>query len=129
MESLFNIVWALVAMASVCFWLKSGRRTSEGGHSSLVGLAMLAVILFPVISVSDDLWSLQNPAETDTCQRRDHVVGSSQTHFPAVAVLPEPRTTELKFWFQSLDVPRPAESFAPANPAFGNIENRPPPVF
>jgi hypothetical protein len=129
MESLFNIVWALVATASVYFWLKRGRRTSKGGHFSLVGLTMLVVILFPVISVSDDLWSLQNPAETDTCQRRDHVAGCSQTHFPATAALPEPTRTELKFWFRRLDIPRLAELTATGNPAFGYIENRPPPVF
>jgi hypothetical protein len=129
MEPLFNIVWALVAMTSVCYWLKRGRRTPEGGHSSLVGLAMLVVILFPVISVSDDLWSLQNPAETDACQRRDHVVGGSQTHFPATAALPEPTRFELKFWFRRLDIPRSAELTATAKPAFWHIENRPPPVF
>lgn len=129
MEPLFNFVWALVAMASVCYWLKRGQRTTKGRHSSLVGLAMLVVILFPVISVSDDLWSLQNPAETDTCQRRDHIDGCVQAHFPATAVLPEPTRAELQFWFRRLDTPRPAELIAIANPAIGNIENRPPPVF
>ena len=56
---------ALVATASVYFWLKLGRRKAADRHLSLIGLAMLAVILFPVISVSDDLWWLHNPAETD----------------------------------------------------------------
>ncbi len=128
-EPLFNLVWALVATASVCFWFKRGRRTPKGGHSSLVGLAMLVVMLFPVISVSDDLWSLQNPAERDTCQRRDHSDGHSQKHFPATAALPEPVGAELNFEFRRLDMPRLAELTAATNPAFGFIESRPPPSF
>ena len=129
MEPLFNLMWALVAAASICLWLKRGRRTPQGGHSSLVGLAMLAVMLFPVISVSDDLWSLQNPAETDSCHRRDQFDGHTQKHFPATAALPEPLGVELTFEFQRLDMPRIAGLTAVINPAFGFIENRPPPVF
>jgi hypothetical protein len=129
MEPLFNLVWALVATASVCFWLKRGLHTPKGKHSSLVGLAMLVVILFPVISVSDDLWSLQNPAETDTCQRRDHCDGHTQKHFPATAALPEPIGADLNFEFRRPDMPCVAELSAATNPAFGFIENRPPPVL
>jgi hypothetical protein len=129
MESLFNIVWALVAMTSVCYWLKRGQHTPKGRQSSLVGLAMLVVILFPVISVSDDLWSLQNPAETDTCQRRDHMDRCFHQHFSATAALPEPPHAELQFWSRRVGAPRSVELIANASPAFGYIENRPPPVF
>jgi hypothetical protein len=129
MELLFNFVWVFVATASIYLWLKRGRRTPKSGRSSLVGLAMLALILFPVISVSDDLWSLQNPAETDSCHRRDHGVGSSHQHFPSSAALPEQIGAELSFEFRRLDVPRSAELTAAIIPAFGFIENRPPPIF
>jgi hypothetical protein len=129
MEPLFNLVWVLVASAGVWFWFKRGRRTRKGESSSLVGLAMLAVMLFPVISVSDDLWSLQNPAERDTCQRRDHSDGHFQPHFPATPALTEPIGAELSFPFRRLDMPHLAELTASINPAFGFIENRPPPVF
>jgi len=129
MEPLFNLVWALVAVASVCFWLKQGRRSSTNGHSSLVGLAMLVVILFPVISVSDDLWSLQNPVERDTCQRRDYSDGSSHSHFPASVALPEPIGVELNFGSQRVEMPWLAELTGFENPAFGIVENRPPPAL
>ena len=56
----------------LCLWFHVGRREQCDRHVSLVALAMLLVIMFPVISVSDDLWSVHNPAETDTCQRRNH---------------------------------------------------------
>jgi hypothetical protein len=129
MEQLFNLVWMFVATASIYLWLKRGRRNPKNGRSSLVGLAMLALILFPVISVSDDLWCLQNPAETDSYHRRDHGVGSSHQHFPASTALPESIGPELNFGFQRIDVPRVAELALAINPAFGFIENRPPPVF
>ena len=78
---------------------------------------MLLVILFPVISVSDDLWSVQNPAETDTCQRRDHRDLCSHTSFPAVAALPLPAVAELSFGFQRFSVSLRSFQPIPDNPA------------
>lgn len=129
MELLFNFVWALVTTASVCYWLKLGRRTPQNEHSSLVGLAMLAVILFPVISVSDDLWTLQNPAESDTCVRRDHRDGSFTPHFSIAAAVPEPIRAGLIYGSRRLDIPRLGKLNLADNPLLGFIENRPPPVF
>ena len=128
MELLCNFVWALVATASVCFWLKVGRRTPKNGHSSLVGLAMLAVILFPVISVSDDLWTLQNPAESDTCLRRDHRDGSFTPHLSTPAV-PEPIQNGLIYGSRCLEIPRLGKLNLADNPLLGFIENRPPPIL
>lgn len=128
MEPLFNLVWAFVATASLYLWLKRGRRTPQNERSSLVGLALLALILFPVISVSDDLWSLQNPTETDSYQRRNQFDGHIQKHFLATAALPEPIGVELPIEFRNLETPRIAELTGAINPAFGFIENRPPPI-
>lgn len=128
MEFFFNFAWALVAAASVCFWLRRGRRTVSERHASLVALAMLIVILFPVISVSDDLWSAQNPAETDTSQRRDYRGCCSHSPFTAIAELPELVTAELSFDIESFDVPRRTQLPAIENPALDPIENRPPPA-
>ncbi len=36
----------------------------------LLALAVLLCILFPAVSISDDLWALHNPAETDILLRR-----------------------------------------------------------
>ena len=95
---------------------------------SFVALVMLIVILFPVISVSDDLWSIQNPAETDTCQRRDHRVCCSHSIFPAIAALPEPVLAELRFGYQSIAVPHDRPFVDVENPALAPIQNRPPPA-
>ena len=128
MEFFFNSVWALVAAGSVCFWLRRGRRTVAERHASLVALAMLIVILFPVISVSDDLWSAQNPAETDTSQRRDYRGCCSHSPFTAIADLPELVTAELSFDVGHFVIPRPAQLPAIENPALDPIESRPPPA-
>jgi hypothetical protein len=128
MEFFFNFAWALVAVASVCYWLRRGRRTISERHASLVALALLIVILFPVISVSDDLWAAQNPAETDTSQRRDYRGCCSHSPFTVIADLPELVTAELSFDFQHSVVPRYAQLPAIENPALDPIENRPPPT-
>lgn len=129
MELFFNFAWAFVALASVFLWTKQGRRTLRCGHSPLIGLAMLVVLLFPVISVSDDLWSLRHPAETDVCQRRDHRDGSSYNQFQIPAALPEPIGTKPDFQSGRLGEPRRMESVAIAAPPLGPLANRPPPAF
>ena len=128
MELIFNSVWALVTIASACLWLRFGRRTGDSRGLSLIALIMLVAILFPVISVSDDLWSIQNPAETDTFLRRDHGASNSQVHVPLLASLPplagfepgfescRPETSQFFFW-TAID-----------NPALTPINNRPPPI-
>ena len=127
MELFLNTVWVLVAIASVCFWVRLGRRT-DAERLSFVALAMLIVMLFPVISVSDDLWSIQNPAETDTCQRRDHRAFCPHSIFPAIAAPPEAAGVELSFSFQRLGAPRHIPLLAVDNPALDPIQSRPPPA-
>lgn len=128
MEFLLNSAWALVAIVSVCLWLRQGRRATADRRMSFVGLVMLIVILFPVISVSDDLWSIQNPAETDTYQRRDHLASSPHCLFPVISALPQPAFGEPNFEFGGLDVLFEAPPRAVDNPACFSIQNRPPPA-
>jgi hypothetical protein len=128
MELFLNSAWSLVAIISVCLWLRLGRRATADRRTSFVGLVMLIVILFPVISVSDDLWSIQNPAETDTCQRRDHLAPSSHCLFPVISALPLPAFCEPNFEFGHLDALFDAPSRAIGNPALFGILNRPPPA-
>jgi hypothetical protein len=128
MELFLNFTWMIVAIISGCLWLRLGRRAIADRRMSFVGLVMLIVILFPVISVSDDLWSIQNPAETDTCQRRDHLASSHHCLFPALTALPQPTFAELNFEFRHLDALFEIPSRAVDNPALFPIQNRPPPA-
>jgi hypothetical protein len=128
MELALNSLWVLVAAASVCLWFRLGRRLPADRRISFIALVMLIFVLFPVISVSDDLWSIQNPAETDTYQRRDHLTNSPHSIFPVLAALPEPAIAELSFSFQRLSAPLNLPLPAIKNPALNPIQNRPPPA-
>lgn len=128
MELVFNSVWTLVSLASVCLWLRFGRRTGNRRHLSLIALIMLVAILFPVISVSDDLWSIQNPAETDTFLRRDHRDSGVPAQFLLMSGLPCIAALALTFEFQRFDMPRLASLPVSDKPALDPIDNRPPPV-
>ncbi len=127
MELFLNTAWAIVAVAIVRLWLRLERRDTAAKQRSLVAIVMLLVILFPAISVSDDLWSIQNPAETPTCQRRDYLNPCSHSIVPVVADITEPAFGELALGFQRFKLPPHPPLFTTYNPATYSIQNRPPP--
>jgi hypothetical protein len=127
MEILLNSVWALVVSAIVCLWVRLGERRNGDQRTSFIAMAMLIVILFPVISVSDDLWSIQNPAETDTCLRRDLLAACPHSIFPAVPALPEPALADLSVGFERLSMLVRPPALAVDTHITDGIENRPPP--
>ncbi len=58
MELLLNIVWLVVASAAVASWARSrSRATADPGawRAELFALGCALVLLFPIISLSDDL--------------------------------------------------------------------------
>jgi hypothetical protein len=133
MEAILNLVWALLVMLMFGLWLRFAPRPGlnrrvDSRRMQFVALAVLILLLFPVISVTDDLQAIQNAAETDSCQRRDHVCPTSHSIFPAVAALPLPAFAGLSFGI--LHLAAPASLLAPVvdNPALARIENRPPPA-
>ncbi|MGA9671725.1 MAG: hypothetical protein WBQ94_21115 [Terracidiphilus sp.] len=128
MELVLNLAWAISAIVIVCSWLRSSPRPDPGRRIQLVSLAVLILILFPVISVTDDLLAAQNPAEVDSCLRRNHVVSHAHSIFPAAATLPLPVFAELTLGF--LEVVTPGHPLAPVvdHPGLDSVENRPPPV-
>jgi hypothetical protein len=72
MESLLNLVWVLVSLFAVGAGVLHYRARRERRHSLwlvVVALAAVAVLLFPVISLTDDL----NPAifASEVLPRRD----------------------------------------------------------
>jgi hypothetical protein len=130
MEIFLNLAWVALSLVSVLFWLRCERRTGTERRPAMIALAMLLIILFPVISVSDDLWSIQNPAETDSCQRRNHNHIASCPHSP-VPLLAAPIATLLALVGPEIHlVPGPSVSPSRAyhSPALDGIENRPPPA-
>lgn len=131
MELLLNLAWVAVGLGMVCLWLRcapqaGGERLSR--RRQFIALSLLILLLFPVISVTDDLLAAENPAETDSVQRRDHE--SVDLHAPAslAACPPEDALSQLPpapCGYIGLTAPQLPH---PAAPALAPIENRPPPT-
>jgi nitrate reductase NapE component len=128
METFLNLAWGCLAIVSVCLWMRFELRTGAQRRLPLIALIMLLVILFPVISVSDDLWSIQNPAETDTCQRRNQIAPSLHPLFPVLAAPPAPIFAEIHLDVSYFSASVGIRTEAYQSPALEGIENRPPPT-
>jgi hypothetical protein len=129
MESLLNIVWLAVAGALVCIWVRDGGRDRPERRRQLIAMAVLIAILFPVISVSDDLLAIQNAFEADnTYSRRDHLVPSS-THpvQPVITILAAAMFAGIALQFLRFVAPSMVVVKGPQHPELTWIENRPPP--
>jgi hypothetical protein len=127
MEVFLNLAWSLLAAIMFFLWLIFAPRTGRNWRVQFIALAVLLLILFPVISVTDDLLVVQNPAEADTSLRRDHADRSPHSSFPAVATFPVPA-------FAALSMGRPKFTtgglFIPINChlALNAVQSRPPPL-
>jgi hypothetical protein len=128
MELSLNLVWALLAVVLVRLWLLHASRNGASTSTQAAALAMLIVILLPVISVTDDLQALQNPAELDCCARRHHAASCAHSVFPAVATFPPPPWAGLSFGFLRFSAPSPVPAPQVEVPALASIQNRPPPA-
>src|ERR1700742_1146740 len=128
MEIFLNLAWMAVAVVSVVLWLRSERRTGKELRLPMIALAMLLLILFPVISVSDDLWSVQNLAETDSTQRRDHVAPCPHGLFPAIATPVAPLLALFRPEIRYVSAQPASATRTCQNPARDTVENRPPPA-
>ncbi len=128
MELALNLAWALLAVVLIKLWLRHGFGSGASLRTQVAALAMLIVILLPVISVTDDLQALQNPAELDCCARRHHAASCPHSVFPVAATIPPPVLAELSLGYLSLAAPRPALAPLVENPAMASIQNRPPPA-
>jgi hypothetical protein len=70
-ELVLNLLWFSVSLLLVAFWMRAMRM----GHtrptlSTFVALTLLLVLLFPVISMTDDLVAMAAPSEDEHLVRR-----------------------------------------------------------
>ena len=128
MEVVLNLAGAFVAFTAVCLWLRWAPHVGHGRRTQLVALSLLILILFPVISVTDDLLAAQNPAETDSALRRDHVISSLHSVSSDAAGLPDLPVAEVPFGFLLRAAPGTLRVPTVNFPAFAPVENRPPPT-
>jgi hypothetical protein len=127
MEFTLNLVWALLAVVCAGLWMRHARRNGVSPRVQTIALLMLIVIFLPVISVTDGLQTLQNPAELDCCARRHHAASNPHSIFPAVATLPPPMVAQLSFRFLRIAAPGHLPAPTIKIPALKSIQNRPPP--
>lgn len=70
MELLLNVVWAAVALTAFCALLQNRRTSSQrsqtSGAKAWLALGCVLVLLFPVVSASDDLHPAQAVLEEAT---------------------------------------------------------------
>ena len=72
-ELLLNLAWLLLALPA--YWLWRDSRSSHDGHRAasiqiLLTLGCMLVILFPVISASDDLQAMRSEMEETPASKR-----------------------------------------------------------
>jgi hypothetical protein len=127
-ELILNLVGVLVALAMVCLWLRWAPHGGFDRKTQFVALALLILILFPVISVTDDLLAAQNPAETDSCVRRDHIVSGMHPAPPLITLPPEELLVAYHFGLLRFAAPGARPVLMVSAPAMAPIENRPPPI-
>lgn len=133
MEFALNLAWVLLAASMFCVWLQDGPRIGPEKRTpdrrmQFVALAVLILILFPVISVTDDLLAAQNPAEVDCCLRKDHVASNAYSSFSAVAVLTPLAFSEPSSGLMRFTAPRNLPAPIVDHPALAGVQNRPPPA-
>jgi len=129
MESFLNLTWFFLAGTLVCLCLQGHTQAKTGRRQQLVAIAVLIAILFPVISMSDDLLAVQNASEADSYQRRDHLVPSSGSPVqPASAIVAVFIFAGFGFGFTWFAVPRPVAVHEPQYPELACVGNRPPPT-
>jgi hypothetical protein len=117
MELLLNLAWLLMALPAYWLWrqdasARAARRVSSG--QCLLALACILVLLFPVISASDDLHAMRAEMEESSATKRsvrsatgDKVSGWLNRSQPSPAMVVAAN------WFFVPEV----RGFAPARPA------------
>ena len=89
MELALNISWAFLSFLAGCLWLYNRPSASER-RVQWIALFLLIVILFPVISVSDDLFAAQNSAVTEYGAARKHICADAHSVSSPIAESPVP---------------------------------------
>ena len=130
MELILNLAWLLVAGALVHLWLEGGGRNNTHWRAQLIAIFVLIAILFPVISMSDDLLAVQNTGEADNYLRRDHLVAPDGNPVqPALAIIAAVTFAGFSLAFVRYAAASPRTSKLPQYPDVTNIYNRPPPAL
>jgi hypothetical protein len=129
MELFLNLAWILIAGTMVCLWLRSDNRKSHDRRRQIIVILILIAILFPVISVSDDLLPIQNATEANNFHRRDLLFPSNpHPAQPMLAILFSVFSAGAGFAFLRFITLGLFPVKKPGDLASAALFNRPPPV-
>src|SRR5215831_10826430 len=132
MELLLNLLWLLLAMPAFWLWRYSRtapeRRKSSPFHTFLA-LGCLLVVLFPVISATDDMRAMRAEMEESPSSRRsigesggDKSSASKSLTQPALTVTLQPSFVPDSAWYQA----PPILTSTTASPTFIRAPRAPP---
>jgi len=137
MELILNLAWGLLAAYLLTLWWKQRRQKAAcsccvwimDARTQLIALCVILVLLFPIISVSDDLLATQFPAETNNSIRKCHATCCSSHTFvashasEAVALFQPPHSQQ-----SALVLPELHGHASANSAACFEIDSRPPPA-
>jgi hypothetical protein len=128
MELTLNLAWMALVTLMLWLWICRSPREDESRWTQFVALAVIVLILFPAISITDDLIAAQSLAENDSYQRKDHVCSNGLSTQRVVPGLFLPVVTLPYYSSSRVASPDHFPSFLAKSPAVASIQNRPPPV-
>jgi len=134
MELLLNLAWLLLALPAFCLWRGSRNACAEHKSSSLqclLALGCALVILFPVVSATDDLIAMRTEMEESPISKRSIRLASHDKAFVWNARLQAPPALLGTPWSFALateqrDLPKNPSLYAPAAPLILPAERAPP---
>ena len=126
MELLLNLAWLLLALPA--WWLWHGRRTARkfSSRHCLLALGCMLVILFPVVSATDDLRAMRAEMEESPDGKRsirqagnDKPSAWNWQNPPALAAATSSLIVSNEGWQQPLPASRLSTLAAPASESAG----------
>jgi len=128
MELTLNLAWVVLTALMIWLWMRHAPRKGANRPTQFVAIAVVALILFTVISMTDDLVAAQNPAETDSCLRKVHSCLDAQLTQNTALALPGPDFVLASIGFAPsavlVNLPAPRAKFPP----MASVRRRPPPI-
>ena len=133
-ELLFNLLWVGISTGLLGLWLSGRRRRTDdaprhGARMQIAALAVLILILFPVVSLTDDLQACTAPAEVEHLVRRDldHHSGGDLPCASTILAESVCLLQNAPGWQTILRLSPPREIGAPRDRFLSIARNRPPP--
>ena len=128
MELALNLGWVVLATVMCWLWLRHARREGPGRPVQFIGLALVLITMFVVITMYDDMAAAQNPAEARCFQQREDELGT-HLHAPLHPIVSLVSQFSARLSLGSSHSPVLGNLLAPAFevPAKNCVQNRPPP--